>query len=514
MSLSEITRELELLVRSRYGMVVLKTDDQDRAETLCKLLASRMGLPLMSWNLGLGLQVELSSSRESLDLPTLSKMSQQVDRGLYSTEQLGPALEHLLSSSQPTLYFFQDLGPFLADPLIGAKLLQVAKLFARTDSALILASDELGLPADLMPQVAFLEVPEPRLEEYRDLVKTIYRDVSRKQPIAFEMTPEDMEVLLHSLQGFSLIEAGKVLTKAMIEDGKLGSADIRRVIEAKRQILEREGVLEYYPAEYTFQDVAGLAELKAWLSKRKQIFAQPEKARAFGLSFPKGILLLGVPGSGKSLAAKAVAFEWGLPLLKMDTGSLYNQYIGETERNFRRAMQAAEKVAPVVLWIDEIEKAFAHGGEMDGGVSLRVLGSFLTWMQDRSGDVFVVATANNVGRLPPELLRKGRFDEIFFVDLPDQAAREEILRIHIARRGHDVGGLELFKLAVLSEGFSGAEIEQAVISTLYTAFAAGQLLSTEGLVQEILATRSLAVTRAEEIAQMRAWAKERAVLAH
>jgi len=262
------------------------------------------------------------------------------------------------------------------------------------------------------------------------------------------------------------------------------------------------------------QNVADLSGLKAWLSKRKHFITNPDKARMAGLSFPKGVLLLGIPGTGKSLCAKAVAVEWNLPLLKMDPGSLYSKYIGETEKRFKRAMKIAEDMAPLILWVDEIEKAFAAGGNEDGGVSTRVLGTFLSWMQDRAGDVFVVATANDVTCLPPELLRKGRFDEIFFVDLPDLEARSAILQIHLKRRGHDPERFDVVQIAQAMEGFSGAEIEQVVVSSLYTVLSDNQSLSTEFLIEEAGSTMPLSKTRAEHIEGLRQWAKDRTVLAN
>ena len=243
--------------------------------------------------------------------------------------------------------------------------------------------------------------------------------------------------MLRHLKGLTVMEAEKILTKAILEDGMLTAEDVRHVIAAKKEVIEREGLLEYYPAEESFAQVADLATLKAWLAKRRGVVAEPGRAARYGLEFPKGMLLLGVPGCGKSLSAKAVASEWGLPLLKLDPSNLYNKYIGESERNFKRAMAAAERMAPVVLWIDELEKAFAQGGSEDSGVSQRILGSFLSWLQDRRGDVFVIATANDVARLPPEFLRKGRFDEIFFVDLPNGPTRHEVFRIHLEARGQE-----------------------------------------------------------------------------
>ncbi|MBD3309446.1 AAA family ATPase, partial [candidate division KSB3 bacterium] len=354
----------------------------------------------------------------------------------------------------------------------------------------------------------------PERIEFAELIQQIRRDLRRQMPVKIDLSHQAMHRLLDNLQGLTLIEAKKILTKAMIEDGKLAPDDIRLVIDAKKTIIEREGVLEYYAAEEDLEDIADLHGLKTWLAKRKAIITQPHQAAKLGLTFPKGILLTGIPGTGKSLCAKAVAMEWELPLLKMDPASLYTKYMGESEQNFTRAMAAAEKVAPVVLWIDEIEKAFATGdADFDGGTSQRILGTFLSWMQERQGDVFVVATSNDVTQLPPELLRKGRFDELFFVDLPDEEARKAIFEIHLTRRGHTFPQRELWQLAEAADGFSGAEIDQAIVSALYTAFAEGTEITTDLLLKEIQATHPLSETRAEDIQELRQWAADRAVSA-
>ena len=287
----------------------------------------------------------------------------------------------------------------------------------------------------------------------------------------------------------------------------MSAADVRHVVLAKKELIEREGLLEYYPTDQSFEAVADLASLKAWLAKRQGVVSAPTRAANYGLDFPRGVLLLGVPGCGKSLSAKAVASEWGLPLLKLDPSNL-------SERNFKRAMRAAERMAPVVLWIDELEKAFAAGGSEDGGVSQLILGSFLSWMQDRRGDVFVVATANEVQRLPPEFLRKRRFDEIFFVDLPDLATRDEVFRIHLDRRGRDAAAFDLEALAHTTEGFSGSEIEGVVVAGLYSAFATGGELTVSTLLDEVRRTRPLSVIRSEEIAALRSWTRERTIPAN
>jgi len=492
----DVIKELNLLIRSRHAIICLETVEEERAESLLKHLADSMNLPFFTWALGRGLQ------------------RADVGKPVYGTTDPKQALDHIEASQFSAIYHFQGLGPLLDDALLRARLVGGARRFTKMEGALVLTGVDVQIPEEARAHTAQVRLPPPSRQDYAKLLQRIYRDLSKRMKITVEMGKHDFSRLLNDLNGLTLLEAEKILTKAMIEDGRLSPDDLQVVIEAKKKIVEREGLLEYFPVEESMADIADLAHLKDWLAKRKTIIDNPERARGMGLSFPKGILLLGVPGSGKSLCAKAVAMEWALPLLKMDPSNLYNKYIGETEKNFKRAMATADKMAPVVLWIDEIEKVLATNDQEDGGVSLRVLGMFLSWLQDRKGDVFVVATSNDVQRLPPELLRKGRFDEIFFVDLPDQAAREAIFRIHVERRRHDPGRFDLCRLAEAAEGFSGAEIEQVVGAALYTAFSRGEPLTTELLLEECGHTNPLSRTRSEHIHSLRAWAAGRTVSAH
>jgi hypothetical protein len=496
MPLSDSLRDAELLIRSRYGLLVVETAEEERAEALFRHLADRMRLPLFGWTLTQGVR--------RLDT---------AGAAVYETARPIQALQHIRAAEVPALYHFRGLGAHLGDTLTAEKLLDVVRVFESREGGLLLTG-EVELPEPLRARSATIRLPDPRPEEYRELLRQIVRDASARMPVEFELGREDLARLLAALRGLTLLEAEKVLTRAIIENGRLGVEDIARVIAAKVEVVRREGLLEYYPHEQTLADVAGIRTLKRWLERRRAIFAEPDRAREFGLSFPRGILLVGVPGCGKSLCARAVGSDWGLPVLKLDPGSLYNKYIGESEKNFRRAMRTAERVAPAVLWIDEIEKAFSSGGGEDGGVSQRVLGTFLSWMQDRAGDVFVVATANDVSRLPAEMLRKGRFDEIFFVDLPDAGSRRAIWEIHLRRRGHAAVPLDLDRLASETEGFSGAEIEQALVSALYAAFGSGGGLTDELLLSEVAATRPLSHTMAERVRAIRDWARERTVPAN
>lgn len=486
------TREVELLVRSRYAFVLVESAEEARIEGLLKHVADRMGLTFFIWRPARGLR------------------RADLDNAIYNTHELTGALAHIDAIEVPGLYHIQGAGDLLGNGRVRTGLAGLVRKLSQSDAAIVLTGTKLEVPGAVESHAARLRLPPPDRDELKRLLRDVYRDVSKRMKVSSRLNRADLDRLLAGLQGLTRMEAEKVLTKALIEDGALTADDIQGVFDAKKAIVEREGLLEYTPAEQAMTDVADLAALKGWLAKRKAMMAKPDEARAYGLTFPKGILLLGIPGTGKSLCAKAVATEWGLPLLRMDPAGLYNKYIGETERNFRRATGVAEKVAPVILWIDEIEKAFAQGrGTEDGGVSTRVLGHFLSWMQERRGDVFVVATANDVNRLPPEFMRKGRFDEIFFVDLPDAATRREIFRIHLARRRCPPEQFDLDALVEETPGFSGAEIEQVVISALHTALAEGVRPDTRHVLGEASRTRPLSKTRAEYVAWLRDWARDR-----
>jgi SpoVK/Ycf46/Vps4 family AAA+-type ATPase len=493
--------ELFYLVRSRYGLILLLTVEEERAEALIRHLAERLSLPFFIWTADQGLR------RDGAEM------------SIYGTQALNQALGHIEASKDPALYHFQGVAAWFSegvprDPALEAKLLAVVKKLSGREGAIIITGEEIPLSDTCKRYAASLKMPLPTEREYADILKVLYRDLSKKAAIPVRLDRNSLNRLIFNLKGLTLLETQKVLTRTMLEDGCLSADSIRRIVEAKKTIVEKDGLLEYYPVDKNFQDIADLTRLKAWLAKRRHCIDDRDAAEAAGLVFPKGILLLGVPGSGKSLCAKAVSVEWGIPLLKMDTSRLYSKYVGETEHNFRRAMDAAEKLSPTVLWIDEIEKAMAWGGEEDGGVSKRVLGSFLTWMQERRGDVFVVATSNDIQALPPELLRKGRFDEIFFLDLPDVESRREIFRIHLKRRKYALDTFDCESLARASEGFTGADIEQAICSALYSAVPEHHPLTTQAILNEIADTHPLSRTRAEALDALRAWARDRTVPAN
>jgi SpoVK/Ycf46/Vps4 family AAA+-type ATPase len=376
----------------------------------------------------------------------------------------------------------------------------------------MIGPEALPAGAECVPaHSAVVEPPLPDAARAEEVIRSTLKRMNRLEPIQVELTRTALDTVVRSVAGLSPRQIERVINEVVAEDRRFDQHDIRKVLTAKRRALATEGALEYVEAPATLDRVGGLANVKAWLARRKG--ALSAEAAEFGLTPPRGVLLLGVQGAGKSLCAKAIATAWNRLLLRLDAGSLYDKFVGESEKRLRQALHQAEAMAPVVLWIDEIEKAFAAAGSTsnDGGLSRRMFGSLLTWMQEHRSQVFLVATANDIEALPPELLRKGRFDEIFFIDLPTEPVRREIIAIHLSRRKRDPGGFDLAALAAASEGFSGAEIEQAIMSALYDAFAAGAELDTPRLSAAMRASPPLSVTMAEKLEALRAWGRDRCV---
>jgi len=489
--------ELDLLIRAHYALIVIETNEPERAEELVRQAASQLSLHYYYWTRSKGMRRGNSTG----------------DPYFEDTQEPVQALKYAEQDSAG-IFMFRDLAAYLEEPLVVSHLIDVVWLLESRRGALVLVGSHVRLPDALRPHATIFKLPPPVYDDYRIIVERMIREHSARMRVTVELTPQDRTRLIQNLMGLTLVEAEKIVTRQIVEDGNLRAKDIEGVISAKRQAIQQDGLLEYYPPEHGLGQVAGLKGLKDWLVKRRTVVTDAQRATDFGLRFPKGILLLGVPGCGKSMCAKAVATEWGLPLLKLDPANLYDKYIGDSEKNFKRALQTAERMAPVILWIDELEKAFAQGGgEGDGGVSRRVFGSFLGWLQERRGDVFVVATSNDVSKLPPEFIRKGRFDEVFFVDLPTMVARESIFDIHLTRRKQSTTTFDLAKLGAASDGFSGAEIEESVVSGLFSAFSANTTLTTDMLLAEIKNTRPLALTMTEKISELRAWAQDRTVMA-
>jgi SpoVK/Ycf46/Vps4 family AAA+-type ATPase len=389
-------------------------------------------------------------------------------------------------------------------------LRDIARLFTAARRSLVICAPEIPVPVDLRASVAPFTLDLPDAVELKRMVVRTLRDLGAPRALKIDLAVPELERLIGTLRGLTLPEAQRLVLQAALDDLRLDRADLRAIVTRKKELLARDGVLTLHPSEASLRHVGGLAALKGWLRTRGAAFG-PE-ARRYGLEPPRGLLLIGVQGCGKSLCARAVASEWDLALLQLEAGALFDKYVGESERNLRRALGTAEAMAPCVLWIDEIEKGFtARDAAADGGLSRRLLGALLTWMQERTAPVFTIATANDVSALPPEMLRKGRFDEIFFVDLPAEPERRSIAAIHLARRRQDPARFDLAEVARVTDGYSGAEIEAAVVSALYVAFAAKAPLETSHLLEAVAGTVPLSRTCREPIEALRAWARGRAV---
>ncbi|WCD81061.1 AAA family ATPase [Pseudomonas sp. TUM22785] len=486
--------DLGLVLDSKVKLIVIESWDEQRVLETLTTLAVKRGLGLFTWAVTEGLQ-------------RLGFGGDPVGEGASSDAEA--ALRLIKADPQPNLYVMCDLHPFFDDnPKLVRLLKEVAMAEAIHKPTLVLVSHAMKLPAEVQRYSARFSLALPNEDELLAIVREeATRWSERNRGARVRTDNRTLQQVVKNLRGLSHGEARSLARNVICDDGAITQEDLPELNKTKFQLLDLEGVLSFEYDTARFADVGGLANLKRWLGERQSAFMEAKPA-----SMPKGMLLVGVQGGGKSLAAKAVAGLWGLPLLRLDFACLYNKFFGETERNLRDALKLAEQMAPCVLWMDELEKGLASG-DQDGGVSQRVLGTLLTWMSERKAPVFMVATANAIHRLPPELVRKGRFDELFFVDLPGSEVRAEIFRIHLSRRDIDPAQFDLPILAASSDGFSGAEIEQAVVGMLYAAQAAQAGVSQALLLQQLLGTAPLSVVMAEEQAKLRAWADGRCVKA-
>ncbi len=488
-------RDLALLLRSRHPLVVCETVEEQRFEALVRAVSSELAIPLWTWSAASGLSPAHPADAEK-------------------SVELAVALRSIRQTRGDATFLLKDPAPYLENASTLRLLRETAQESAGFSRTIVLVGPAMPEKPELSEIAVRFEFALPGAEELRELLQRVVRRLPRENPAArVALSRQDAEGIVSDLQGLTMFEAERALARAVVEDNALTAADRPRLREMKKGLVEGGGLLEFVPSPEGLDELGGLERLKKWIATRRVGFL-PEPGEK-PLDPPKGVLLLGVQGCGKSLAAKAIAATWGLPLLALDAGRLLTPFIGESERNLRDALRRVERMAPCVLWVDEIEKAFASGrsSESDGGVSQRLIGTLLTWMQERSSRVFLVATANSVEQLPPEMMRKGRVDEIFFVDLPGEAARAEILRLHLKHRGEAPERFDLRELARAARGFSGAEIEQAIVSALYEARAGRFPLDTAGILVALRSTRPLSVVRAEQIAALRAWAAGRCLAA-
>lgn len=492
--------EIETLIRARYPILYIISSEEMRVQNVIVETARKRQKKVFEWSYSTGV------------VPAGSSIQSHKNRSAATKDPL-MALDQVIEQVEPAIFIFKDFHPFLTKNnfAIVRKLKEIALHLKNSFKTIVLISPMLEIPTELEKEITVLNYPLPARDDLSLLLDKIIEDVRQFKQVKIELDDAGRERLLQAALGLTLGEAENVFAKIIVKDERLSGDDVNEVFAEKQQIIRKSGLLEYYSTEESFANVGGLAALKDWMNKRAAAFTQ--EARAFGLPAPKGILMLGVQGCGKSLCAKAVSNQWQLPLLRFDMGRMFGSLVGSSEENVRRAISVAESVAPAILWVDEIDKAFAGSqgsGATDGGTTARVFGTFLTWLSEKKAPVFVVATANDISQLPPELLRKGRLDEIFFVDLPSAEERREIFVIHIARHKRPVEQFDVFQLAEASKDFSGAEIEEAINSALYDAFYEQRDITTESILATLAQTVPLAKTMDEQINRLRSWAEGRA----
>jgi ATP-dependent 26S proteasome regulatory subunit len=545
---------LKVLINSSTPIVVMETSEEMRAVNLVRTACAELNMATFEWTIAdglvrsgsngapqsgsVGLQARIDQATgwtgaaraqarsvlnpaagEADRLTRAMATSMVADSGaaagasMYNSRDPVQALANMESMTVEAVFILKDFHRHMDDPVVVRRLRDVGQKFSANRRTVIITSPELSVPAELAKLVEYFDLPLPDRERLHEIVRETYTRLAKTYTLKLQLDAAGVDAMAANLRGLSEEEAERAISQALVTRYALCPESVTDVLEAKKQLLRHSGMLEFVEASDNMASIGGLENLKHWLQQRRGSWE--DSAREFGLEPPRGVIILGVQGCGKSLCARAVAGEWKLPLVKFDTSAVYDKYIGETEKRIRKVFQVAEGLAPCVLWIDELEKVFAGSGpdsaSADAGVSSRLLASFLSWMQDRKAPVFVAATCNNVTVLPPELIRKGRFDELFFVDLPNQAERKQVFSIQMARRKRNPAEFDLEEVAAAAKGYSGAEIDAAVQGALYAAYSEKKPLSTQLLLDALSQTVPLSTTRAEEIEALRQWARTRAV---
>lgn len=554
--MADVLDRLKVLINSSTPIVVMETVEEMRAIGMVRAACSELDMAVFEWSIADGLvrsgsgapvapatvqaRVEKTTAWSSRDGVTHSDPkvfsspsgNSEADRlvrsvlssmgsnqapaahnAIYNTADPVQVLANLEAMTLEAVFVLKDFHRHLDNPVVVRRLRDVGQKFSSNRRTLILTSPSIEMPPELASLVEYLDLPLPDVARLRQIIEETFKRLSTTHTLAIKLEATGVDAMAANLRGLTEEEAERAVSQALVARYALTPESITDVLEAKKELLRHSGMLDFVDASDTMASVGGLENLKRWLAQRRG--AWEDDARAFGLEPPRGMIILGVQGCGKSLCARAVAGEWKLPLVKFDTAAVYDKYIGETEKRIQKVFRVAEGLAPCVLWIDELEKVFAGSGansaSADAGVSSRLLASFLSWMQDRKAPVFVAATCNNVTVLPPELIRKGRFDELFFVDLPNQAERKQIFSIQLKKRKRNPQDFDLDRAATAAKGYSGAEIDAAVQTAMYAAYSEKKDVSTQGLLDALKATVPLSTTRAEEIEELRNWARDRAV---
>ncbi|HBC74713.1 MAG TPA: ATPase [Candidatus Wallbacteria bacterium] len=498
----KILEDIDIFVKSRYPLIYLVSFEEERVLTELMKLAQATKKELFIWSATQGIY---SMSRNAAIKDTTNPVS---------------ALEQIIEYKDRAFFVLKDFHYYMEDPFqqylenpvqVRRKLRDTVLALRGSFKTLFILSSVLHIPRELEKDIVIMDFPLPDYADIKAILERTLSNVEKHYNLKFDIDEVLKEKMIKACLGMTAGEVENVFAKAIVNDRQFDEKDLGLIISEKKQIIRKAGMLEYFEVHEDFSNVGGLGGLKQWLTKRAGAFSQ--KAREYGLPEPKGVLLLGVQGCGKSLVSKCIASLWRLPLLRFDVGNIFGKYVGESEENLRKALRVAEALSPTILWLDEVEKAFAgagSGSSGDSGLSTRIFGSFITWLQEKTAPVFVIATANSIENLPPELLRKGRFDEIFFVDLPTEPERAAIFNIHISKRKRDVANYHIGELVSLSEGFSGAEIEQAIISSMYDAFYEQRDIQTSDISKALQETVPLSQTMREKIEYLRQWAKLRA----
>jgi ATP-dependent 26S proteasome regulatory subunit len=519
--MAEILQHLKVLIDSATPIVVIETVEEMRAVRLVRDAATALNLAVFEWTIAAGLVRSTGEAAPprpdpgaAIHRPDETRAAENGGAAaIYNTREPVQVLSALEAISPEAVFILKDFHRHIEDAVVIRRLRDVGQKFSSSRRTIVITAPQISIPPELVSLVDRLELPLPDKKRLRAIIDQAFARLAETRTLGRLLDPSGLDRVAENLRGLTEEEADRAIRQAIVTRYGLTPETVTDVLEAKRDLLRHSGMLEFIEASDDMAVVGGLENLKRWLRLRRGSWEEP--ARQFGLDPARGVIILGVQGCGKSLCARAVAGEWRLPLVKFDSAAVFDKYIGETEKRIEKVFQVAEGLSPCVLWIDELEKVFAGSGpdsaSLDAGVSARILAAFLSWMQDRKAPVFVAATSNDVTALPPELIRKGRFDELFFVDLPDQNERRQIFSIQLEKHKRTPGDFDLDRLSASAPGFSGAEIEAAVASSLFVAYSGQRQLSTQTLLDALSQTVPLSTTRAEEINSLRAWAQARAV---
>jgi SpoVK/Ycf46/Vps4 family AAA+-type ATPase len=510
---------LKVLIDSFAPIVVMETVEEVRAVRLVRVACASLNLATFEWSIASGLARCGNDGNEVVvegRFPSGGTGQDAADiaaQAIYNTREPAQVLGVLEGISIEAAFVLKDFHRHMEDPVVVRRLRDVGQKFSKNRRTVVIIAPSIKMPPELASLVEYVELPLPDKQRLRQIIDEMIVRVGKTRTLRRSLDTAGLDAMADNLRGLTEEQAERAVSQAMVSRYGLTAETVTDVLQAKKEMLRRSEMLDFVDVSDTMASVGGLENLKHWLEQRRGTWE--EKARAFGLEPPRGVVILGVQGCGKSMCAQAIAGEWELPLVKFDSAAVFDKYIGETEKRIQKVFRVAEELSPCVLWIDELEKVFAGSGpdsaSADAGVSSRLLGAFLSWMQERRAPVFVAATCNNVSALPPELIRKGRFDELFFVDLPNQSERKQILALELLRRNRRPAEFELDEIATAAQGYSGAEIQAAVQAALYAAFSSKQPLATSSLVDALAKTVPLSTTRAEEIQELRDWARARAV---